>query len=275
MGKPIDVSKEPVDLKAFLADLMPILSSEVSGTGIQIITDIRQVPPVSVDEGQLTQVLLNIVRNAVEILSEKGKITVGLDTYKNQWVKITVRDSGPGVSGDAERLFKPFYTTKAGGTGLGLAISRAIINNHGGQIDVKNHPEGGAVFSIVLPLPVQERATRSKIEVLYISNEELERLPVEQVLRSAGFKVLSVCNVDNALFMSNRFTPAVIIMETGFLDERVYKNVKRVFPNAKILVVGDCKVLNEEKDIYSLPKPFNYAQLVNKIEIIYSKSIED
>jgi signal transduction histidine kinase len=66
---------------------------------------------------------------------------------------VSVRDSGPGIgSNDVERLFEPFYTTKADGLGMGLSISRTIIDAHGGMIGAKNNPEGGATFYFTLPV---------------------------------------------------------------------------------------------------------------------------
>ena len=73
-------------------------------------------------------------------------------------VRIQVRDTGPGFPDDVRgRLFDPFFTTKSSGTGLGLHISQNMVLEHGGRMEASNHPEGGAVVSIFLPLPMKRR----------------------------------------------------------------------------------------------------------------------
>jgi signal transduction histidine kinase len=74
------------------------------------------------------------------------------DTPSPEWIKITVRDSGPGVSEQMlGNVFSPFRTSKEAGMGLGLSISRSIANAHGGELTFENHPEGGACFYFTLP----------------------------------------------------------------------------------------------------------------------------
>ena len=112
------------------------------------------------DEGLLRQALLNLTRNAAEACESAahgGKVLVrgeiaGEDETGLQ--QITVFDNGPGIGAPAmAKLFRPFFTTKANGTGLGLAVVQKIIVQHGGQLQARNRPEGGAAFIITLPLP--------------------------------------------------------------------------------------------------------------------------
>jgi signal transduction histidine kinase len=111
------------------------------------------------DEGFLRQALLNLTRNAAEACASAahgGKVLVrgdvaGADETGLQ--QITVFDNGPGIEAAAmAKLFRPFFTTKANGTGLGLAVVQKIIVQHGGQVQARNRPEGGAAFIITLPL---------------------------------------------------------------------------------------------------------------------------
>jgi PAS domain S-box-containing protein len=112
------------------------------------------------DEGLLRQALLNLARNAAEACASaksggkvlvRGEIVRGEDTGSQQ---IMVFDNGPGIAADAlSKLFRPFFTTKANGTGLGLAVVQKIIVQHGGQVEARNRPEGGAAFIVTLPLP--------------------------------------------------------------------------------------------------------------------------
>lgn len=118
------------------------------------------VDPVLADKVQIQQIVLNLVRNAVEAMEScpRRELVVSVDPVENGLAQVTVADTGPGISQDiAERLFQPFVTTKATGMGVGLSISRTIIEAHGGRIWVEPNPEGGAVFRFTLPgLPREE-----------------------------------------------------------------------------------------------------------------------
>ncbi|MCA9606523.1 MAG: HAMP domain-containing protein, partial [Myxococcales bacterium] len=110
---------------------------------------------VRADREQLTQVLVNLVKNAVESAQSRhgahgGRVDVVLSP-EPRGVRIEIVDNGAGIPlEDQERIFEPYYTTKAGGTGLGLAIVHRIVSEHGGNIDVHDAEGGGAVFDIVL-----------------------------------------------------------------------------------------------------------------------------
>src|SRR5712692_4957596 len=112
------------------------------------------------DEGLLRQALLNLARNAAEacaITEGGGQVVVSGDTVHGENVefqRISVADNGPGIPANVlPKLFRPFFTTKAKGTGLGLAVVQKIVVQHGGQVQVRNRPEGGAEFIVTLPMP--------------------------------------------------------------------------------------------------------------------------
>jgi len=112
------------------------------------------------DEGLLRQALLNLARNAAEacaITEGGGQVVVRGDTVRGEeaeFQRISVTDNGPGIPANVfPKLFRPFFTTKAKGTGLGLAVVQKIIVQHGGQVEVRNRPEGGAEFIVTLPVP--------------------------------------------------------------------------------------------------------------------------
>ena len=123
-----------------------------------------QGDPVSIDRVQVQQVLLNLLRNAIEAIDglqgDRRRITIGTRQLQDQEIEIFVRDRGPGVPTEtAERMFDPFYTTKRTGTGLGLAISRTIARAHRGTLGYRPNPEGGAEFFLRLPRSEQDTAT--------------------------------------------------------------------------------------------------------------------
>jgi two-component system nitrogen regulation sensor histidine kinase GlnL len=123
------------------------------------------LPAVTADREKITQVLLNLVRNAVEAVRSSPDREIAFVTSvaplrlraaggrTRPLARVSVLDSGSGIP-DAmlSRLFTPFATSKANGTGLGLAISKRIVEAHGGRIEVKNRPGGGAEANVFLPL---------------------------------------------------------------------------------------------------------------------------
>jgi len=144
-----------------LEDLNEVVTEAVDlalvGTRHQNVrTELRLDPSVGVvliDRVQVGQVLINLVRNAVEAMQDSERRELNVATRSDERVvKIVVSDTGTGISPDvAERLFQPFVTTKASGLGLGLSICREIIEAHGGQIAASANAAGGTDFTVALP----------------------------------------------------------------------------------------------------------------------------
>lgn len=114
-----------------------------------------QLPPVLVDKVQIQQVVVNLMRNAVEAMehSPRRELTVTAEqTACGRQIIVRVIDTGPGLApAVVERLFQPFVTTKSHGMGVGLSICRSIIAGHGGELRAQTNPEGGTIFSFTLP----------------------------------------------------------------------------------------------------------------------------
>src|SRR5690606_12843502 len=111
-----------------------------------------------VDRVQIQQVLINLMRNAMEAMrdSDQRELIVRTAT-RDGYVAVEIADTGPGISDEiAARLFQPFVTSKASGMGIGLSISKRIIEAHGGQISVSRNDKGGATFTFSLPLAGKE-----------------------------------------------------------------------------------------------------------------------
>ncbi len=129
--------------------------------GIRVQYDFSPaVDRVLVDKVQVQQVVLNLVRNAVDAMSDSASpvrdLTVAIQ-FADGMARITVSDTGPGIDADvAGQLFQPFITTKPTGMGVGLSISRTIIEAHGGRIWAESAKEGGAVFGFTLPATGKE-----------------------------------------------------------------------------------------------------------------------
>lgn len=111
---------------------------------------------VLVDRVQIQQVILNLVKNAIQSVDKDGAVMVHIE-HEPEAVRFTVTDTGPGVPTDRiERLFKPFSTTKSDGMGLGLPICRSIVEAHGGEIWYEPSGDGGAAFIFTLPTAIRE-----------------------------------------------------------------------------------------------------------------------
>jgi signal transduction histidine kinase len=147
--------KEKVMINSIVSETLEIMRNEMFSHGIKIITNLEITPIfVFADKIQLQQVLLNFLRNSINVLGNSGsddkRIEVSTNLVKDS-VIVSVRDSGPGIDKNIlEKIFKPFVTTSRTGFGIGLAVSRSIIENHKGEIRAENIPGGGAEFSFRL-----------------------------------------------------------------------------------------------------------------------------
>ena len=114
----------------------------------------ENLPPVLLNPLELEQVVINLIRNGIESSADAPRIIIAAELAGNV-VRVTVRDYGRGLSDEhRHRVFDPFYTTRQpeGGTGLGLSLAYGIVSGHGGRIDVKNAPGGGAIAIVELPI---------------------------------------------------------------------------------------------------------------------------
>jgi signal transduction histidine kinase len=138
------------DLLRELADFVrPVATHQ--GLTVTVHTD-PDVPTMDVDRALLRQAVLNLVKNAFEVLSAGGTVTIA-SRLDGEAAEIVVSDTGPGISPEVgKRLFETFFTTKPQGTGLGLGIARQITEEHGGELRWQNAPGGGASFTIWLPI---------------------------------------------------------------------------------------------------------------------------
>ncbi|WP_419797319.1 MAG: ATP-binding protein [Terasakiella sp.] len=147
--------KEPISLVKVMSDTLTLLESSSKFENTQIINSITD-PTISVlgEAIRLEQVLLNILRNALDALADKTGARIWISAQaQGTRMAIHIRDNGPGFEdNDLERIFDPFFTTKevGKGLGLGLSISSRIIQDFGGVLKAHNHPDGGAVFTIEL-----------------------------------------------------------------------------------------------------------------------------
>jgi signal transduction histidine kinase len=158
-GKPSPPELTHTDLNSILQKTLKCAAQHRSGRGdsvqkvLQLMPDL---PPVYADPKQIQQVFLNLILNAFQAMQEGGTLTVSSDVHERDgypWVAVSIADTGQGIPAQImERIFTPFFTTKAQGTGLGLAICHKLITQHGGVIKVESADGKGTTFIIELPV---------------------------------------------------------------------------------------------------------------------------
>lgn len=154
-AKPVSSEVDLVDLDDVVRQATSFCEHLFERDGLTLRVDLAgDLPPVPAVPGQLEQVLINLITNAAHAVDEAGEVVVRTRRGDDR-VAIEVADSGPGVpEADRARIFEPFFTTKTDGkgTGLGLSIVKNIVDSHHGSIDVGRAAEGGASFTIRLPI---------------------------------------------------------------------------------------------------------------------------
>lgn len=155
-ARPLELANDQVEVRPLVERVIAEVRDVVPQVILAAEGDFTQV---SGDEGLLRQAVLNLARNAAEASRDRpsgGRVIVRGSVEQNGGFdvqRISVSDNGPGIpSADLPKIFRPFYTTKAQGTGLGLAVVQKIVVQHGGTVEVRNQPQGGAEFILWLPL---------------------------------------------------------------------------------------------------------------------------
>jgi two-component system nitrogen regulation sensor histidine kinase GlnL len=168
LARPAALQTAPVDVHDVLGDVL-VLAKGIPGAERVLFVERYDpsLPPVLGDQEKLTQVVLNLVRNALDAVADRSEATIAMETgvaplrvrsasgRTRPLASVSVQDNGPGIpEAMLQRLFTPFATSKPHGTGLGLAISRRIVDAHGGRMEVRNRAAGGAEATLYLPLDV-------------------------------------------------------------------------------------------------------------------------
>ncbi len=231
----------PIKKVSYIGNLLKDSSSfALRGSNIRCTYAIApDLWPVEIDEGQITQVIHNLVINATQAMTEGGTIDIRAENIEKgakdllsldhkKYVKFSLKDRGIGISKEhIKKIFDPYFTTKEDGSGLGLATTYSIIKNHGGHIDVSSEVGSGSEFNVYLlasekKLPIKEEKTSSAVrgagKILLMDDEQSVRKTVQRMLIHLGYEVEISSNGDDTIDLykkakKSRYPFDVIIMD--------------------------------------------------------------
>lgn len=255
------------------------------GINIDIICDLKDIPPVMGNPSEMREVLTNIIFNAVEAMPEGGKIEI-----KTFWNKgknyIKILDTGIGMCEEVrKRIFEPFFTTKPfTNSGLGLSMCYGIIKSFGGDIEVESKLGGATTFTIILPIGesskeinnIRNKDSKSekRARILVIEDEELVRDILYKGLSFAHHQVTVAKNGSEGIeiFQNNVFD--IVLTDLGMPNLSgwdICKVIKEMSPNTPVGIITGWKVEIDEKENegkmpdFIISKPFDFNEILNKI----------
>jgi PAS domain S-box-containing protein len=298
-------SKGGAPLKRIVS-LEPLLRNNasfvLSGTDIDCQFDIPEdLWNCDLDENQIGQVIDNIILNARQAMSSGGLLKIRAENIvisethlplaNGNYVKISIKDNGPGISSDIlSRIFDPFFTTKAGGSGLGLATAYSIIKRHDGFIDIISQIGNGANFVVYLPATTKgsdfEKTSEPEISlrkgnILLMDDDEFIRLAASELLKRIGYKVYTAKNGSEAIekYKSKYGTEEefiILIMDLtvqgGMGGLQALKILKDIYPNIIAIASSgysdDPVMASPQKYGFSgaLHKPYTLTELISALD---------
>jgi two-component system sensor histidine kinase HydH len=157
--RPVQPCRQEIDLNQVIQEVKALMGDAMAEKGVRLVDRLNpNLPAIEADPNQIKQVLLNLVKNALEAIEGKGEIVLS-SGFKNAQVWFAVQDMGKGMPDEVlEKIFHPFYTTKDKGTGLGLAVINKIVTDHHGTITVASAAGSGSTFTVRLPVKAADAA---------------------------------------------------------------------------------------------------------------------
>ncbi|MGN6517116.1 MAG: ATP-binding protein [Rhizomicrobium sp.] len=303
------MQKRVLNLNASIAEMHQLLKRLV-GEGIDIkLENAPDLWPVSADESQLTNAIMNLVVNARDAMPKGGAVVIRTSNQAvaqstalgtaimpaDDYVRIDVSDSGTGIAKEhLGKIFDPFFTTKpvGQGTGLGLATVYGIVKQTGGYITVDSEVGKGTTFSVFLPryrgeMPVAQAETAPARDItgqdtiLLVEDEEAVRSFAARALRVRGYKVLEAPGGEEALELVRNHPGPIHLLITDVVmpnmdGPTLVRNLKRTRPEiAVIFMSGYAEEAFRRNDqnaaeLHFLPKPFGLKQLAAKVKDVLS-----
>jgi signal transduction histidine kinase/DNA-binding response OmpR family regulator len=265
-----DAPRGPVDINAAIKDAVEITrpkwkqEAEAKGRHIEMKTNLGDVPEVTGNVYELTQVMENLVFNAIDAMPKGGTISFTTRT-ENDSVILEVTDTGTGMDEmTRKRIFEPFFTTKETGQGLGTSIIYGIIARHRGTIDVRSAPHQGTMFTIRLPRFVPgsfdtkrpagatSKKTPMAARILLVDDEDAVRAVYEEALIGAGHQVDAVSGGEEALsiFEKGKFDLVITDLSMdGMSGFDVSKEVKKRDPAVPVVLLSGWAIEQQEDEV--------------------------
>ncbi len=293
------MEKTNVILNNLVDVALELMDYDFRASGIKLEKEFdAELPQVFADPNQLEQVFLNIINNAVQAMegSPREKVLKVRTSHTPTHVRLSIADHGPGIPPSIlPKIFDPFFTTKevGSGTGLGLSISYSIVKEHSGNLLAENHSEGGAMFTLELPVshvrstpgvqaatPVAEKSVEpqpSRIYRVLVVDDELAIQDVfAELLSDRSCDVSGASNGLDAMKLIERKEFDLLICDLkmpGMDGRRLYEKVKEIKPKlaqSMIFITGDTnspKTLEflEKSGNRWLMKPFNFREMVTVV----------
>lgn len=164
---------EPVQIRQLMDDVLEMFGRKIRNAEVEVVRDYRPVGVIEAFQGEIRQILSNLLANAIDAIGKRGKISIRISRGRTwiargqRGVRITVGDNGPGIPEENRKhLFEPFFTTKgAKGTGLGLWVTRGMVEKHSGTVRMRSSVRAGSsgtVFSIFLPLKQKSEGAKRR-----------------------------------------------------------------------------------------------------------------
>jgi PAS domain S-box-containing protein len=299
------VDRKVVEPNALVQRLDALLRRLV-GERIRVKVSLLAEGWVQVGESQFEQVVLNLVTNARDAMPSGGSLTIEtsdvvldradatpLDLPAGRYVKLSVRDTGPGIAADLlPHLFEPFFTTREGGTGLGLATCYGIVKQSGGHVTVDSVLGQGATFSVYLPrveaasraaaAPTSKSPGTAARKVLVVEDEPIVRAVIERTLRESHYRVCIAGSAADAFALADREGPFDLLVTDVAMPDVDGRELAQVlvsrWPTLLVLFVSGYAqefTLDAERDPGKqfLQKPFEPSELLEAVQSLLSHRV--
>ena len=285
-----------VSIDEVIEDTLVLIEHTFQSDGIKIIRHYGKVPPIRMNVGEIQQVILNMAINSRHAMPEGGVIGISTE-LKDDYAKIDFSDTGIGISREnMSRIFEPFFSTKGkagskSGTGLGLSVVYAIIERHGGRIDVSSEVGKGTTFTILLP-NVQRLMNPAKINyeiseddgqilqtkrkgsILVVDDEEFVCDIIKESLSSVGHNIVVAGSGETATGLLGKNHFDIVFLNLGLPGKSgfdVLKEMKILAPNSFVVIISGkaeeelTDGIGAECSFSFITKPFTVNQIKNTV----------